>query len=275
MFLEPLIGLDFPSKETKASFLETSPLSTFPPVEEGSPAPGKRVRVYLQDFPGIYYIVFLPYNFTEYKTWPVICEIPAHAMSDYRTWLGYGITGGVDYIWVSLPILNSEGSEILMSYLPEKINPTIECWEAVLKDLSIRFHINKQKIIIAGFSLGAFATSYLGNFNDAISLKWRAYIAHSHFDGCCLNVTNSKDIDKRLERIGEKKVLLIAGKNDLANLCTKQAFKKLRLKGVKVTFIEIPDVQPSEEWPSETHNPLWILKPSIYLEKVRKWLKTI
>jgi len=102
-------------------------------LEIEEPKPGKRVKVYLDDYPGIYYLLFLPYNFSNEDNYGVICEIYHGGLEGFI--LGYGISGGLDYVLVSLPILNTAGDAMQYFYYPQSPLPAANCWLSILKDL--------------------------------------------------------------------------------------------------------------------------------------------
>jgi hypothetical protein len=253
---------------------------TVPMIEEGLPEAGKRVKVYLNDYPGIYYIVFLPYNFNKENKYGVICEV---SYMEFKAWtLGYGICKGNDYILVSLPILNTEGTEMLDIYYPQNPLPTANCWLSILKDLNAKFNIDNNKIILSGFSRGSVCVNYIGNCNDIISSKWAAYFTYAHFEGCC-QITPG-NLDERINRMNAKKILVAVGQNDLAKICSKNAYLKLQKQKLPVTYIEHPDIQintwinaynPSDPWINLNHNPFWILEDSDASEEARSWLKNL
>ncbi len=100
---------------------------------ENSPSTGKKTRCYLEKYPNIYYEIFLPTNFKPNQKYGVIFEIPFGAF--YHCVLGLGLSSGLDYILVTLPVLNSSGDKILDSFYPENIDPTIAFWLEILDDL--------------------------------------------------------------------------------------------------------------------------------------------
>jgi len=261
-----------------------------PPIQEGAAKAGKRVNIYLDSHPNIYYSVFLPYNYNDKISFPVICEIPANCCNkktatgtpDTTTYLGYGITKGYDYIWVSLPILNSKGDKILQFFYPDDPQQTALCWLSILEDLNHRFNINNRKIILSGFSRGAVCTSFIGNCNDTISSKWAAYLAQAHFDGDCQVV--SGNADTRIQRIGNRPVLIIVGKNDIAKFCSQNAFRKLSNLGCQTTYMEVDDIEAeiwyddihSAVWANKSHTPCWALKnDSIEAVQAKQWLDSV
>jgi len=240
-----------------------------PEVEEGIPEAGKRVKIHLPEYPEAYYVLFLPYNFTHTAQFPIIFESPGNIYNEISdglpdsACLGYGISFGMDYIWVCVPFIDDTG-HIVRSYWGKNPSSTVDFWLAVLNDLNARFRIDSDKIVLSGFSRGAVSTSYIGNYNDEISSKWSAYFAHSHFDGCCQTLLGNTD--ERISRIQKKKVLISVGGHDIAKKCSRGSYEKLLKGGYDVTFIEVPGLE---------HSPFWILEDSEVAEEARNWLRNL
>lgn len=236
---------------------------TSPEIETGLPRPGHRVRVSIEDYPDANYDIYLPYNFTNTGKWPVIFEIPCADDAHDATVIGFGISEGKDYIWVSVPYIDHDGKIESGAWTLEP-SYTEKFWLAVLKDLKNKYPIDDRKIIIAGFSLGGAGVSGFGNWSSEISSKWAAYFSQSHFDGCCLNFPGNSD--ERINRIDKRKVLVCAGERDTAKTCSKNAYTKLVSKGVPATYIEIVN------W---DHFPDWTLTNSQSAQQARNWLNTL
>lgn len=242
---------------------------TVPEIEEGVPEAGKRVKIYLPEYPEAYYVLFLPYNFTDTTKLPIIFESPGNVYQEVSNGLpdsaclGYGISFGMDYIWVCVPFIDNTGY-ILRSYWGKDPSSIVDFWLAVLNDLNARFCIDNDKIVLSGFSRGAVSTSYIGNYNDEIASKWAAYFAHSHFDGCCQTLLGNTN--ERIARIQKKKVLISVGEQDIAKKCSRGAYENLLKGGYSVTYIEVPDLD---------HSPFWILEDSESAEEARNWLRNL
>jgi len=252
------------------SFPQLSACLVPPLTTEGAPQAGKRVRVYLKAYPKAYYVLFLPYNFTNKgrKKWPVIIESPGNEYEGLQglpddIFLGFGLTRGLNYIWVSVPFIDEEG-QVLSMYWGKNPLSTVQLWQEVLEDLSRRFTIDHKKMVLAGFSRGAVSTSYIGNYTDAIRTKWVAYFACAHFDGCCQTLLGSAE--ERIARIQGRKVCICVGTNDSAKTCSIHAYERLMRQGCPATYIEIPGVD---------HRPDWILGESESAEKAREWLEAV
>src|SRR5436190_8017446 len=113
---EPSQVIPYPSFPDLASVpkdLET------PKVTKGEPAPGRRVR---QAGPGydsteVHHTLYLPVNWNQTNLYPVIVEYPGNAYAGFNgdscsgtvegSNLGYGISGGSNYIWLCLPFVET------------------------------------------------------------------------------------------------------------------------------------------------------------------------
>jgi len=231
-----------------------------PPIEVGYPEPGKRITVFIDDYPEAPYVLFLPYNYHEGRKLPVIMESLCIFLTTEDAVLGYGLSKGMNCIWVTVPYVDDEGKLSSWNY-PEC---TVKYWLAVLEDLNNKFAIDNSKIVIAGFSLGAMTTSYIGNWNNEISSKWSGYFAYAHFDDCCFQ--QQGNFNERILRIKDRKVFLVAGGKDSARRCSIKSYYKLIQKGILVDYMEVPDA---------IHCPYWILEDSKYTENARQWLNSI
>jgi len=244
-----------------------------PMVERGDPSPGKRVKVHFSEYPNACYTLYLPKNFTNSKKWPLIIEIPGnHGLCD-AAHLGYGISKGTNWIWATVPYVDKDGKILKMNWGKDP-SYTAHFLVAVLENLKKKYQIDTSKIVLAGFSAGAFAVSAIGNWNDEISSNWAGYFAHSHFDGCCLTGAYPGDSGKRIERLRTKKILITTGNTDItaksgAHKCSYNAYKKLKAKDFDVTYLEIPHSPPHDR-----HSRGWICDNTPAANKARKWLRS-
>jgi len=244
---------------------------TPPIVERGSPAPGKRIKLQLQNYPNACYTLYLPKNYTNKKVWPLIIELPGSTGLCDATHLGYGISKGVNWIWASIPYVDKQGS-IVKYFWGDDPLCTTRFLVAVLNNIKKNYPINTKKVVLAGFSSGAFAISGMGNWNEKISSNWAGFFAHSHFEGCCLSGGFPGSSSKRMERLRGKKILITTGNNDItarsgAHKCSYNAYKRLKENGFDVTYLEIPQTPPND-----SHSRGWICENTKAAKKAREWL---
>ena len=86
-----------------------------PKMTDGDPAPGKRVRQFNEDYmgTGVFHVLYLPTNWEKGKRYPVIVEYAGnkwkHGPGTVESCdMGYGISGGKDVIWVSMPYVDAK-----------------------------------------------------------------------------------------------------------------------------------------------------------------------
>ena len=234
-----------------------------PPVQEGLPMPGKRVKVHLtQD---VYYTLYLPHDYDSFKRWPVLFESPCNATgtkpTDYSglpddAYMSYGLSLGHGYIWVGAPYIDETGKQISVfwwgGFLKNTIGieNTVKYWLEILKDLNHRFPIDNEAIILGGFSRGAIGALHIGNWNNEISQKWCAYFTHDHFDSDSYGAGYSI----RVSRIRKKKILMTGGQNSYASY-VYQAYLDLIKYSIDATYMMIPNQGHTMDWILEDYSP--------------------
>ena len=90
-----------------------------PPLVEENIGPGIRTKIRCAQYQSeIYHVLYLPKDWKPHKKFPVIVEYSGNGPYQDRNGdistglvegskLGYGLSGGVGYIWLCLPYLNS------------------------------------------------------------------------------------------------------------------------------------------------------------------------
>lgn len=170
-----------------------------PFLQSGPAAAGRRVRILAaDDQSGPAAVLYLPDNWNPEKRWPVLVELPGNggfrnALGDVCTGmpedcsLGYGLTDGRDWIWLSLPFLNADGSSIAATWWgdPPEYRPaaTLRFWQQILQQVCSRYSGDSACVVLSGFSRGAIACNALGLHDDQISALWTAFLPCSHYDG--------------------------------------------------------------------------------------------
>lgn len=167
-----------------------------PPMIEGRAAAGVRVRQTAAEYAGteVHHALYLPRDWRAGGTFPVIVEYAGNGDYQRPEWgdvcdgsvegsnLGYGISGGEGFIWVCLPYVNAahQANEVLWWGDAEAtVAYCVDAVDRVCRD----YGGDPAAVILAGFSRGAIACNYIGLRNDRIARLWRAFIAHSHYDG--------------------------------------------------------------------------------------------
>lgn len=166
-----------------------------PAMTDGAPAAGKRVRQFNAGFEGseVYHALYLPPEWKAGGKYPVLVEYPGNGgfknglgdRSDGRVEdckLGYGITGGREMIWVSLPFVNSQERKHALNWWGDADATAAYC-RAIVERICTDFGGDRERVVLCGFSRGAIACGYIGLRDDATAKLWRAMIPHSHYDG--------------------------------------------------------------------------------------------
>ncbi|MBJ7344599.1 MAG: hypothetical protein JHD09_04900, partial [Gemmataceae bacterium] len=166
-----------------------------PKMIEGKPAAGKRVK---HNWPeenntAIHHALYLPENWTANSKWPVIIEFAGNGgyknnLGDVSLGtvegcsLGYGITKGRNAIWACLPFVDSKNKQNATNWWGDA-DATVEYTLRSVKNICEQYQGDADNIILAGFSRGSIACTYIGLRNDEIAKLWKGLICHSHIDG--------------------------------------------------------------------------------------------
>lgn len=164
-----------------------------PPVEDGPPLPGHRVRFRLpqDEDAGIYSLLYLPSDWKPGGTYPVIVEYPGNiylVATCYSTGMpdqcviGYGMTQGRGAIWVSLPFLDRKDGKIVENGWGNA-DDTADYAVRMVEAVCANFGGDHKNIVLTGFSRGAIACGYIGLRNDRIAPLWKGFHACQHYDG--------------------------------------------------------------------------------------------
>lgn len=155
-----------------------------PPVSDDAPAAAKRVR---QGFN----VLYLPSNWQKSAKWPVIVELAgnggyANQMGDVCTGLpegsklGFGLSGGRDFIWLCVPYLNAKGDQIAIKWWGDPPGydpqPTLKNLRGAVRGVCRDFNGDPARVVLAGFSRGAIACNFLGLHDDETARLWCAFL---------------------------------------------------------------------------------------------------
>jgi hypothetical protein len=164
-----------------------------PPVQDGPPAAGKRVRYRpaLETSPDIYCILYLPEDWKPDGTYPVIAEYPGNIFFVRDCYspglpeqcaIGYGMTQGKGAIWVSLPFIDGQQDAIAEDGWGNPDDTAAYCRE-VIEDVCAKFGGDPENLVLTGFSRGAIACGYIGLRNETIARLWKGMHLCQHYDG--------------------------------------------------------------------------------------------
>lgn len=246
-----------------------------PAMIHDQPAAGKRVRHQLKRYENteVYHALFLPENWIPDQTFPVIVEYAGNgpyqnSMGDRCSGLvedcnlGYGISGGNDFIWICLPFVDPTHQHNQRQWWGDIEESVLYCREAVQMVIN-EFGGEAENVFITGFSRGAIACHYIGLHDDEIAKLWAGFICHSHFDGVRnWNYPGSDPASarRRLMRLKGRPVFISQEKS------TKAIRDYLDKTEVAVNF-ELHTA------PFQNHTDQWILREIPLRSTLRTWLQ--
>jgi hypothetical protein len=220
--------------------------------------------------------LYLPANWRPGAKFPVIFEYPGNGgfrnrFGDESNGLvdqcriGFGVSGGRDYLWISLPFVGvTEGGRANHALWWGDADETARYAEDTVREICRDFGGDERALILCGFSRGAIACNYIGLRNDRIAPRWRAFICHSHYDGVRTNWPYP-DADRgsaltRLQRLkGRPQFISHEG--------SAQATRDyLAETGVEGNFTIV-------DFPFRNHTDLWALRSTALRASVRAWLR--
>lgn len=249
-----------------------------PQMTDELPAPGKRVRQVAPEYQGtrVYHSLYLPTDWVRGKKFPVLVEYTGNQFPAGKgsgevkdANLGYGLSGGAGFIWISMPYVQKGKKENAVKWWGDLV-ATIDYCKVNLPRICKEFGGDTENLIICGFSRGAIACCYVGLADDEIASFWKGMITHDHFDGHKKwGYPESDRISalKRLARLKERPVLVCGNGND---------YLKEHLNLGKFTFLPVP-VNTIFEIPEgpviHPHTDLWAHRDSATRKTARSWLQ--
>ncbi len=168
-----------------------------PPMTHEAPAAGKRVWQQSPEYHGtdVYHSLYLPENWVPGDKYPVLVEYtgnkfpPGNGSGEVRDAnLGYGISGGTQFIWVVMPSIAVDGKKNAVMWWGNR-EATIQYCKQNIGRICHAFGGDLDNLLVCGFSRGAIATSYIGLADDEmlfiamhfpINLNWQSIQAMLH-----------------------------------------------------------------------------------------------
>ena len=248
-----------------------------PEMTTDEPAAGRRVRQVAPVYNGteVYHALYLPVDWKPGDKYPLIIEYTGNRFAESGSTgevkdanLGYGLTGGEGFIWVSMPYIEKGGQRNTALWWGNK-QATVDYCKTNLPRICKQFGGDRESVFICGFSRGAIGVSYIGLADDEIASFWKGMITHDHFDGDRLwgyPESDRKSALLRLARLKGRPVLVCGEAND---------FLRDHLELATFTFLK-PPVGEIFEIPEgkviNPHTDLWMHRDSKYREEARQWL---
>jgi predicted esterase len=251
-----------------------------PAISESAPAAGLRVRQTSAGWEGtaVHHTLYLPVNWKPGGKFPVLVEFAGNggyknAFGDTCDGtveggnLGYGISGGADYICIGMPFVKAANGlkENAANWWGDADETAAYC-TATVRQVCRDFGGDEKAVVLCGFSRGSIACNYIGLRNDTIASLWRAFICHSHYDGVRTTWPYG-DADRasalaRLQRLnGRPQFLSHEGSVD-------QTRDYLFASGVRAAF-------EFSALPFRNHTDRWALRDCEQRRKVRAWLRLL
>ncbi len=260
-----------PNLHSIAADLET------PKMADGEPAVGKRVKQVLSGFEGtqVYHVLYLPTDWERGKKYPVLVEYAGNggytnALGDVSEGtpegsnLGYGASGGRGFLWLCLPYVDAAGKKNALNWWGDADATADYCRKAV-REVCAKHGADPERVVLTGFSRGAIACNYIGLRDDETAKLWRAFIAHSHYDGVRRWGYAGDDPEsarKRLERLKGRPQWVSHERS------VEETRKHLESTGVKGDFTFVPLPHPN-------HTDAWVLRELPERRRLREWLARI
>lgn len=254
---------------------------TTPVMTNEDPGPGKRVREISPEYKDtkVYHALYLPPDWQAGGKYPVIVEYTGNKYAASGSTgevkdanLGYGITGGQGFIWVSMPYIEKGRRTNALTWWGDR-QATIDYCKVNLPRICAQFGGDSSNMFICGFSRGAIAASYIGLADDEIASFWKGMITHDHFDGQNENwgyaECDRASALKRLARLKGRPVLVCG---------TGADYLRENLNLARFTFLDIPMAELFKIPDGKVihlHTDLWMHKDSKYRRQARNWLANV
>lgn len=243
--------------------------------------PGLRSKRWLGTTPDhrVYHSLYLPRDWTAEKHWPLIVEltgnsVPRDRFDDFCSGrpedacLGYGISGGERFIWISLPYLNGDGDDLALTWWGDRPSydptATLDYIRLAIDDVCDKYNADRKRIILAGFSRGAIACNYLGLHDDETAKIWKAFIVYSHYDGVRkwpFPESDAASAQVRLSRLDTRRQFVCG---ELDQTVQTERYLKPLVGASQITFVSTG---------FRNHSDRWVLRPSPARDQLRAWLQ--
>jgi hypothetical protein len=245
----------------------------------GAPAAGLRVKQTVPDYSATaaYHTLYLPKDWQPGNIYPVMVEYtgnnfyvgPDEINSSGNVEdasLGYGITGGTGYIWISMPTVGGSPLANQNTWWGDKATTKDYCKKAV-RYVCDNYGGDPAAVVLCGFSRGAIACNYLGLDDDSMADIWLAFMPHAHYDGQYTNWPYA-DADQasakaRLQRLGGRLQFI---SEEIALDSPKSYLQGTGVSMAPFTFTVLPFIN---------HTDLWTLRPVDLRASARTWLQNV
>ena len=254
-----------------------------PALQTGEANAGKRVK---QTHPNwdttdVYHLLHLPNNWKPGASYPVIVEYAGNGPYKNQhgdkssghpegSKMGYGLSGGNDYIWLCLPYLSDNGQKNVTRWWGNQPSHdpshTLDYAKKTVPWVCENFGGDTEKVFLCGFSRGAIACNFIGLHDDEIAKLWCAFLPYSHYDGVkrwSYPGSDSQSAISRLTRLKGRPQFITHENNGVEN--SRNWIKETGIEG-DFTF---------RGTGFRNHNDAWLLRPSPVRKEMRAWMKKI
>ncbi len=256
-----------------------------PAMTDEAPAAGKRVRQVAPEYAktDVYHSLYLPVDWKPGGKYPVIVEYTGNKFTPGKgsgevkdANLGYGMSGGVGFIWVAMPYVEQGRKQNAVTWWGDK-QATIDYCKVNLPRICRQFGGDPDNVFICGFSRGAIGASYIGLADDEIAALWKGMFTHDHFDGHRKWGYPDSDRASALERLArlEGRPVLVGGQHASH---VRDQFLKDHMHLARFTFLDVPTskIFKIPEGPFvHPHTDLWMHRGSEYCQQARAWLQNV
>ena len=250
-----------------------------PAMIVGAPAAGRRVKQTTPGWEGtaVHHALYLPANWKPGAKFPVIVEYAGNGGFRNKSGdtcdgtvegcnLGYGLSGGSDYIWVCMPFVQvADGrKENARNWWGDPAE-TVRYCVATVRHVCREFGGDDRSLVLCGFSRGSIACNYIGLRDDSIAPLWRAFLCHSHYDGVRKWQYADSDRDSALARLrrldGRPQFISMEGS-------TAETRRFLEGTGVRAPFT-------FADFRFRNHTDTWTLRDCELRRTARAWLRSL
>lgn len=172
--------------------------------------------------------VYLPTNWEPGKRYPVAFEYLGNTEGvQSLKGIGYGLTGGRDFIWVILPIVSefpATQPDVTVNWgAGAALSNTVAYAKQAVREVCDKWGGDPDNCILMGYSRGGIACNLIGLYDDEIASLWKAMVPGAHYFHAGLDITGTKTAlggadykevaAKSIARLGTIKQLCIAEYN--------------------------------------------------------------
>jgi hypothetical protein len=141
--------------------------------------------------------VYLPTNWEPGKKHPVVFEYLGNTVGvQSLKGIGYGLTGGRDFIWVILPIVSefpATQPDVQVNWGAGAALPnTVAYAKQAVREVCDNWGGDPANCVLVGNSRGGIACNLIGLYDDEIASLWKAMVPGAHYFHAGLDITGTK-----------------------------------------------------------------------------------